>query len=152
MSRDGPMITLTFHLKTGPSEEIHTTSDLQTIVLLQIKTRDARASGDRAIVLGTDLQERPSKTVEVLHLQVLRLLPGNPKCHTDLLQPLARSQPRSGPAPSPHNPQKTHSGEKLSALTNKFFTTEYDLYYNFNIICNIIWNIRTFRRYIKIIT
>ena len=144
------MITLTFHLKTGPSEEIHTTSDLQTIVLLQIKIRDAR--GDRALVLGTDLQERPSKTVEVLHLQVLRLLPGNPNCHTDLLQPLARSQPRSGPAPSPHNPQKTHSGEKLSALTNKFFTTEYNLYYNFNIICNIIWNIRTLRRYIKIIT
>ena len=152
MSRDGPMITLTFHLKTGPSEEIHTTSDLQTIVLLQIKIRDARASGDRAIVLRTDLQERPSKTVEVLHLQVLRLLSGNSNCHTDLLQPLARSQSRSGPAPSPHNPQKTHSGEKLSALTNKFFTIEYNLYYNFNIICNIIWNIRTFRRYIKIIT
>ena len=140
------MITLTFHLKTGPSEEIHTTSDLQTIALLQIKIRDARASGDRAIVLRTDLQERPSKTVEVLHLQVLRLLSGNSNCHTDLLQPLARSQPRSGPAPSPHNPQKTHPGEKLSALTNKFFTTEYNLYYNFNIICNIIWNIRTFRR------
>ena len=152
MSRDGPMITLTFHLKTGPSEEIHTTSDLQTIVLLQIKIRDARASGDRALVLRTDLQERPSKTVAVLHLQVLRLLSGNSNCHTDLLQPLARSQSRSGPAPSPHNPQKTHSGEKLSALTNKFFTTEYDLYYNFNIICNIIWNIRTLRRYIKIIT
>ena len=65
------MITLTFHIKTGTSEKIHTKSDIQTIVLLQAQTRDVRASGPRALVLRTDLQERPSKTVEILHLQVL---------------------------------------------------------------------------------
>ena len=90
------MITLTFHLKTGPSEEIHTTSDLQTIALLQIKIRDARASGDRALVLRTDLQERPSKTVAVLHLQVLRLLSGN-------------SNYRDRPSPTSRQESATHS-------------------------------------------